>query len=87
MTKVTVGQHVLYADAAGVDQDALVTDVLSDRYVNLVTVSRNDRCRDPCGRQIERPTGVPHASCPWLGHGPFWRLPREAKPEGVMPAP
>ena len=85
MTKVTVGQHVVYTDAAGVDQDALVTDILSDRYLNLVIVSRNERRRDPCGRQIERPAGVPHASCPWLGHGPFWRRADEPKPEQPEP--
>jgi hypothetical protein len=87
VTKVSVGQHVLYTDVAGVDRDALVTQVVSEwpRYVYLVTVSPNERRRDPCGRQIERLTGVPHISCPWLSHGSFWRLPGEPKPERPEP--
>jgi hypothetical protein len=84
----TVGKHVVFCDEHGTDHDALVTDNFASPEtwpyphgptVNCLFVSDDPARKDQYGRQIERPSSVPHSRCPGTAHGRYWRWPDEAR--------
>jgi hypothetical protein len=79
MKKPEVGDHVIYTDKNGNDQNALVQVGWSEPCCNVVFVSSDKDKQDRYGRQIEHETSVSHASGPGIAHGRYWRWPGEEK--------
>ena len=69
---------VIFVDAVGRDQNALVTAVWGQNCVNVVMVSLDEKATDNYGRQIERSTSVLHGSV-MPAHGMYWRWADEVK--------
>jgi hypothetical protein len=73
-----VGDVVIFVDAVGRDQNALVTAAWGSDCLNLVMVSLDEKALDNYGRQTERSTSVLHVSIQ-PAHGMYWRWPGEEK--------
>lgn len=87
MKRVSIGDHIIYVDRVGRQQNALVTAVwgqyedgrfVDDRgpTINLLFISLNEAKRDDFGRQMERETSVAHKTNS-TAPGFFWALPGE----------
>lgn len=66
---VQIGDHIMYVDEHGDTFDGLVTQVWGKEHyegdppaINLVMVEGDPDKQDPYGRQIRRPTSIPHKS-------------------------
>lgn len=79
-----VGDHVIFVDPTGNDFNALVITRWSNLMINCVRVEDSEDRYDSYGRQIVRPTSVPHISNSPV-HGLHWRWPGEKKAEIVQP--
>lgn len=91
--QVHVGDVIVYTDEHYKDHNALVTIVWGEHHpgtddwpaLNLVHASGDPSKEDPYGRQIERPTSIPHVSGQ-QAPGVCWRFPDEEKPVYQEPA-
>lgn len=88
--EVHVGDVVVFHNSKGKAHNALVNCVF-DRggrsepaTINIVHVSGDEDRQDSYGRQIERPTSVPHISATGV-HGMCWRYQDEPAPVYVEP--
>lgn len=86
-----IGDHVVFVDASGHDQNALVGCVFGNGAggvmpcINLCFVCPDKDREDSYGRQIDRSkTSVVHKSAQVAG-GFYWRWPEEEKLPWVMP--
>jgi hypothetical protein len=80
--KLEIGNHVVYVDEHRVRHDALVTIVWENMNpggepgCNLVHVCKDESRDDSYGRQIDRPTSIPHKSGQ-PAPGIYWTWPDE----------
>lgn len=79
LSGLRVGGHVIYVDAEGRQNDAVVTAIWGDPEkdvpcINVVFVSGDPARSDSYGRQIERETSVVHRSNQ-LAHGRYYMMP------------
>ncbi len=87
-----IGDVVVYHDEKGVGHNALIICVWGhpEEYVekgclNMVIVNSDPSMDDSYGRQIVRPTSIPHGSRMPV-HGNYWRWPDEKPNPYVEPA-
>jgi hypothetical protein len=81
MSRVKVGDAVIFHDSRGFPRTALITAIHGEPderpCVNLIHVSADEGRTDGYGRQVERHTSIVHAlSQP--AHGGYWRFLDEA---------
>jgi hypothetical protein len=70
-----VGDSVVFHDAHGKPQNALITCVWSSYMINIVFVSNDETKQDDYGRQIERRTSVAMLGhSPQMAHGNYCRF-------------
>lgn len=79
-----LAQAVIFCDTKGQDHYALVTTVWGPTCVNLLYVSDDPTKKDQYGRQIERPSSVPHGSSAGA-HGYYFRFLDEEKKVAQAP--
>ena len=76
MKKIEIGDHVIYVDSLGKENNALVQQVWGDPEenpcLNVIVISRDTNKEDSFGRQTEHFTSVvPRES--QQAHGFYWK--------------
>lgn len=79
-----VGDSIIFVDPNAVDHNALVICVWQNKMINCVMVEADESRTDSYGRQIARPTSVPHMSNSPV-HGLHWRWAKEEKAPIAQP--